>query len=184
MTGLNVICFYSIINISQDFHNSLLYLIISKIVSYAINHNVIMSSKLLKLILWIFSNSSFVMTPVQIEHQKMNSIVGRGFLTAHVLPMLPFSNFVQPSIPFPVASNLHSTALFVALFLWLIGWFCHIWCVVLPNDITYLHMYVKPWYLSTEAPCCVFYATRHQVYWGQACNLYCDLISHVHLHTC
>ena len=40
--------------------------------------------------------------------------------------------------------------------------------------------------LVQEGPWCVFYATRHQVYWGLTCNvvfyLYPDLISHTHTH--
>ena len=41
------------------------------------------------------------------------------------------------------------------------------------NEIMGLHMYVKPWYLAPKGPCCVFYATRCQVYWGLPCVVFC-----------
>ena len=71
---------------------------------------------------------------------KFNSlnryIVGRGVLTPLfykdplILPTPLFSNFVPPT---PTA---HS----IILFLWLNGWWRHIWCAILLNDIMDLHM--------------------------------------------
>ena len=78
------------------------------------------------------------------------------------------------------------SALSVVLLLWLKGWWCHIWCPILLNDI----MDPQMWNCVTllpEGPWCVFYATRHQLYWGLIHNvifcLYSDLISHTHTHT-
>ena len=55
--------------------------------------------------------------------------------------------------------------LFFALFIWLNGWSFHIWCVILFNDVMDLHMLILGT-LVPEEPCCVFYTTRHQIYWG------------------
>ena len=58
--------------------------------------------------------------------------------------------------------------LFVALFLWLDGWSCHIWyfiSVILINYIVDLYM-LSLGTLVPEGPCSMFYATRPLVYWG------------------
>ena len=51
---------------------------------------------------------------------------------------LPFSNFVEPPSLSPLTFN--PTALLVILFLWLSGCLCHVWYVILLNDIMGLHM--------------------------------------------
>ena len=75
-------------------------------------------------------------------------ILGRGVLTPLFYEdppycLLPsFSNFVQPTPP-PTSlspSNASPTVPFVDLFLWLNGWSCHIWCVILLNDNMDIHM--------------------------------------------
>ena len=90
------------------------------------------------------------------------------------------------------------TALSAVLFLWLHGWPPDIWCVILLNDIMDLHM-LSLVTLVPEGPWYVFYATRHQVYWGLTHNVafccYSTLIwyqahtsththTHTHTHTC
>ena len=77
--------------------------------------------------------------------------------------------------------------LFFALFIWLNGWSFHIWCVILFNDAMDLHMLILGT-LVPEEPCCVFYTTRHQIYWGLIYNeIFCKysvLISHIQTKTC
>ena len=86
---------------------------------------------------------------------------------------------------FPILSNSTPTALPVVLFLWLNEWSCHIRCTILLNDNMDLHMSS----LGTavpEGPWCVFFATRHQVYWGMTHHVFftCTLIwYHTHKHT-
>ena len=116
-------------------------------------------------------------------------IVGRRVLT----PLLCEDPPILPTPPplFPILSNSTPTALPVVLFLWLNEWSCHIRCTILLNDNMDLHMSS----LGTavpEGPWCVFFATRHQVYWGMnsfvrivtSCvfYLYSDLISHTQTH--
>ena len=75
--------------------------------------------------------------------------------------LTPFFKFCStPTLSAPTPTP---TALFVVLFLWRNGWSRHIWCATLINHIMDPH--VKPWYLVTEGPWCVFYGTRRQVYW-------------------
>ena len=93
--------------------------------------------------------------------------VGRGFLTPPILwrpPILPttlppFSNFVQS--PHLI---LHSPPLLFLLpcLFGLMGDHTT-FCVVLLNDIMDLHMLSLGNFVPEE-PCCIFYATRHQVY--------------------
>ena len=105
-----------------------------------------------------------------------------------ILPTAPFSNFDQhTSPPLPFRLQLPPlTALYVVLFIWLYEWLCHIWCAILLNDIIDLHM-SSLGTLAPERPSCVFYATRHHVYWGLTNNVvfrwYPNLISHKHTHT-
>ena len=89
-------------------------------------------------------------------------IVGRGVLTCP-----SFSDFVQPSPPLPTLLSTPTstpTVLSVVLFISLNGWSCHIWCAILPNDNMDLLSSLGT--LVPEGPWCVFYATRHQVYWS------------------
>ena len=121
------------------------------------------------------------------EFSKSLYIVGRGLLTPPLFyedpPILPthHSNFVQSPFHFPVIPNPHPTVLSVVLFLWLNGWSHHIWYAILLNDDIDLHM-LGLVTLLLEGPWCVFYAIRHQVYWGLkhkvVCCWYSDLISH------
>ena len=104
-------------------------------------------------------------------------------------PLLP-----TPPPPFQYLSNPPSlsppnptpTAISIVLFLWLNGWSSHTWCAVLVNDIMDLHM-SSLGTLVPEGPWCVFYATRHEVYWGLTYNVafcwYSYLISHTQTHT-
>ena len=55
-----------------------------------------------------------------------------------ILPLPPFSNFVQPSSLFPPTPT--PTAHFVVLFLLLNGWLHNILWAILLNDITDVHM--------------------------------------------
>ena len=96
-----------------------------------------------------------------------------------------FSNVVQPPT-LPRCLSLHPFRFFVVLFLLVNCWLSHIRCANLLNGILGLHMLI----LSTlvpEGPCCVFYATRRQVYWGMTHNVafcwYSILISHAQKHT-
>ena len=47
----------------------------------------------------------------------------------------------------------------------IIVWSHDIWCAILLNDNIELHMSTLG-SLVPEGPSCVFYAIRHQVYWG------------------
>ena len=69
----------------------------------------------------------------------------------------------RPSSLLPLTPTL--TALSVVLFVWLNGWLHHIWCAILLNDITNLHM-PNLGTLVPQGPWCAFYVTRRQVYWG------------------
>ena len=76
---------------------------------------------------------------------------------------LPPPNFLSSSTNSP-------TALSVVLFLWLNGWWCHIWCAILLNANMDLYM----WSLGTsvpEGPWCVFQAIRPLVYCGMKHNV-------------
>ena len=52
----------------------------------------------------------------------------------------PFFRFCPAPTHFPVTFKPHPTVLSVALFLWLNGWSCHIWCTILLNGNMDLHM--------------------------------------------
>ena len=96
----------------------------------------------------------------------------------HCLPL--HFLFIQ-ILSIPPSPNHYSLCLFIALFLWLNGCICHIWCTILLNDIMDLHMFSLGTLIS-EGVCCVFYTTRHQIYWGLTNNKcfcwYSDLMSH------
>ena len=99
------------------------------------------------------------------------------------------SNFVHPpllSLPCYLQLPPCSFCFSVVLFLWLNGWSNHIWCAISLNDDMDLHM-LSHGTLVPEGDWCMFYATRHKVYWGLAHDkvfyLYSDLISHTCKHT-
>ena len=85
-------------------------------------------------------------------------IVGREFLTPYFMKTPLFQILSKPS--FPVAFNLHPTALFVVFFLWLNGWSCHVWLVIVLNIMNLQMSGLGT--LVPEGPCCVVYATKHQ----------------------
>ena len=103
-------------------------------------------------------------------------IVGRGVLTPlfyeyphllYCLPHSPFSNFVQPLPP-------------SLLFLWLNGWLCHIWYVIL------MILWIYTCRVLVGPSWCVFCARSCQVYLGLIHVVFCwysDLISHTQVHT-
>ena len=84
-------------------------------------------------------------------------ILGNPF---HTFPFLsyPFPHLSVPPAPTP-------TVLSVVLFLWLNRRSCRISCTNLNNDNMDLYI-LSLGTLVPEGPWCVFYATRHQVYWG------------------
>ena len=86
-------------------------------------------------------------------------------------PMLPTTLFFKfwPTLPPTYLSppNPTPTVLSVALFLSLNGLSCHISCANLRNDNMVLHISTLGT-LVAEGPWYVFFATRHQVYWGLA----------------
>ena len=66
---------------------------------------------------------------------------------------------------FHIFSNLPSPHSHCSFFLWLKGWWRHIWCFTLLNDNRDLHM-SSLGTLVPEGHWCLFYAIRRQVYWG------------------
>ena len=78
--------------------------------------------------------------------------------TASILLSPYFLNF------FPTPSPSTSPAVFVALFLWLNVWSCLIWCFILLNDVTDLHL-SNLGTLVPETSCYEFHAKKRQVYW-------------------
>ena len=82
------------------------------------------------------------------------------------LPYMAYLFFFQ-ILPTPPPTT-NPTALFVALFLWLNEWSCNIWCVASLNGLIHMSNLGT---LVPESPCCVFYATRRQVYWGLTNNV-------------
>ena len=128
------------------------------------------------------------------EFLKSLYIVGSGVLAPYFMKTLLYCQLrffkFCPFPPSPRTSlsppTLTLTVLSVVPFLWLNGWSLHIWCAILLNDNMDLHMSGLGT-LVPEGPWCVFYATRHQVYWGLTHNVifywYSHLISHKHTHT-
>ena len=99
-----------------------------------------------------------------------------------IYPTLPFSNFVKWNHhhPLPTHPTKPFPTLFVVLFLWRNGWLCHIWCVILLNDIMDLHVLsLVP--SNTRTLWCGF-CNKASVYWGWTYDVlfcyYSDLISH------
>ena len=83
--------------------------------------------------------------PPYIGQKELDKIWKRGrqyktlsFLKFYIAYPL-FQILSNPS-PHLLPSTPTPTVLSVALFLWLNGWFCHIWCAILPNDNIDLHM--------------------------------------------
>ena len=81
----------------------------------------------------------------------------------------------------PPPSN--PTALFDVLFLYLNGWLCHISWVILLNIMNLRRMSLGNF--VPGRPYCVFYATRHQVYWGLThdANFCCYWFDITHIQT-
>ena len=123
------------------------------------------------------------------------TIVGRGFVLPPTLfyedtPHIPYSLYPPNFHPFfnffliltclkPPPPLLF---LFPCFFNWNV-WSCHIWCVILLDNIMDPHM-SSVGTLVPEGPWCVFYATKCHVYWGLTHNvvfyLYSNLISFRH----
>ena len=101
--------------------------------------------------------SSFVCKPSWQSVPNL-PILWRPLLLPTPLPQI-WSKF-GPSFP----ENSTPTAFFVTLLIWLNLQLQHIWCVFLVNDIVDIHM-SSLGTLVPEEPCCVYYATRCQVYW-------------------
>ena len=96
--------------------------------------------------------------------------MGEGWFYIRVWEILgnPFHTFPFLSYPFPhlsVPPAPTPTVLSVVLFLWLNRRSCRISCTNLNNDNMDLYI-LSLGTLVPEGPWCVFYATRHQVYWG------------------
>ena len=102
---------------------------------------------------------SVVSVCVVLSWAMSNYIVDRGLLTPCFMKTLlyylpPFFKFYPT--PFP---NFHLHCSTVVLF------FCHIWFIILCNDIVDLHM-SSLGEIVPEGSCCVFYEVRRQVYRG------------------
>ena len=100
------------------------------------------------------------------DGKKSLDIVDRGVLTPlfHekplILPIPPFwSVFHHPQLPCHLQPHFHCS------FCFHVSLAHHIWCAILVNDNLDLHMLTLG-SLVPEGPWCVFYAIRHQVYWG------------------
>ena len=79
------------------------------------------------------------------RHIKAESyffIVSRGLLTPPLLPTPLFQIMSNPSLSLSPPTSSH-TVLSVVLFLWMNGWSCHIWCVVLWFLITNTNTHSK-----------------------------------------
>ena len=117
--------------------------------------------------------------------QKCFSILSRGFLflishfrkTPLILATPFFSNFVHT----PIASILQPPPPLLFLLSCFFGWMGD-----RPTFDVLLHMLSLDT-LVPVGPCCLFYATRHQVYRGLTHNIvfwwYSDLLSHTQTHT-
>ena len=117
---------------------------------------------------WIYQGSKYASDSQYASVLNIPGIVGRGLLAfyfrkipPYILPTPSFFKFH----PLPL-TKAQTSALFVALFLWLNEWSCHIWSVILLALWYYGSTHVQPWYLSTRRTCCVFYTTRCHSYWS------------------
>ena len=149
------------------------------------------SSKMIKSYFYFILKAFFVMKKFKFLSWLfwLCSIVGRGVLILHILWRPPLY-FLPPFFKFcPKFSNLIFTTFFLfknyslekviyllircyktSFFVLLNNWSHHIWCAILYIDIMDLYM-SSLGTLVTEGPCCVFYATRHQVSWGLTHNV-------------
>ena len=120
-----------------------------------------------------FNISNFVDTLDEIMFWKFNltkhnskviNIVGRVLLIPPILWRSPILTTLTPppSSLLQILSNLPSSTLFVALFIWL-NVSSHHSCVILLNNIMDLDL-SSLGTLIWAAPCYVFYATRHHIY--------------------
>ena len=122
-----------------------------------------------------------------------NNIVGCGLLTTvfYEDSLYCLTLFFQILSPLFLQTHTHThthtsvhPTLFVALFLWLNGWFRHIWCYFTWWHYGYIH--AEPWYLSTTRTLqCVF--MQHGVSLMRSSNTWHGfllyLISHTHTQT-
>ena len=96
------------------------------------------------------------------------------------------STTTPPQFPCDIQPPPPLFFLLSCFFSWMGDWLHHIWCVILLNDNIDLHMSSLV-SLVPEGLCflhqkeCVFYAIRHQVYWGQIHQIH--LISYVDWYT-
>ena len=63
-------------------------------------------------------------------------------------PSVSWTHLICLTSFFKFCSNSTTTTIFFALFPWLTAWLCHLWCVILLNDIMDLHM----WSLGVMVP--------------------------------
>ena len=121
----------------------------------------------LSVTLWHFQNGliHFHMTFQSVDIDFFSTICYSGYNVPLYWqpPLFQILSTPPPSLSSPTATP---TALSVVLFFWLNGWSHHIWCAILIKMILWIctcwalvHLYQKDFD--------VFYATRHQVYWGQ-----------------
>ena len=82
----------------------------------------------------------------------------RRFPNPHYISYPTSSNFVQPPPPLPPPphTDTHTHCSFFALFLWLNGWLCHVWCVILLNYIMDLNHMPSQSTLVPEGPVVCF----------------------------
>ena len=125
------------------------------------------------------------------------TIVGRGFVLRPPPPTLfyedtPYIPYCLPPTQFPLLFQFFPDTclkppppllfLFPCFFNWNV-WSCHIWCIILLDNIMDPHM-SSVVTLVPEGPWCVFYAIKCQVYWGLTRTvvfyLYSNLISFRH----
>ena len=95
----------------------------------------------------------------------VRSFYSRFLYIAYSPPPLLFQILSKPlsttSLSPPTSTP---TVLSVDLILWLDVWSRHIWCAILLNDNMDLHKSSLVTWLP-KGPWCVFYATKHQIYW-------------------
>ena len=100
-----------------------------------------------------------------------------------LLPTPPIYILSNPSPPSP--PTFTSTAIFDVLFLWLNGWSCHSWCVILLNDIVDLYMSSLDTLIPEELAMCfvqlgVKFTEVWHIMWLFPDNL---IWYHTHIHT-
>ena len=99
-------------------------------------------------------------------------------------PILPTLSQILSTLPPPLPCHLQPLP---PLFFLLPCFFGRVGDHATFDVLFYLMTHFKPWYLSVRRPWYVFYATRHQVYWGLTHDVgfywYSDLMSPTHKHT-